>query len=142
MILGNFRFSIKTASQNSLKRSTDYRWIKIERAGELAYFQNLGMGSEKIEIAGICYPSFTNDYTTFNEIRKIAKEGKSHVLITDEGEIIGNFVILNIVETQSFFDSDGRARKIEFQMSLEKVEDKNFDFNIINSNLKNGLLRW
>lgn len=142
MILGNFKFSIKTASQNSLKRSTEYRWIKIERADELSYFQDLGIGSEKIEISGICYPGFTNDYTTFNEIRKIAKERKSHILITDAGEIVGKFVILSIVETQSFFDSDGKPRKIEFQMSLEKVEDNNSDFNVINSDLKNGLLKW
>jgi phage protein U len=159
MMLGNFQFSLKTLSPNSLSRSTEYKWVDTDCVGDLPYVQNLGIAKDNVEIESIFYPKL-NAATQYNSIDKmaigIAKEkaqnfalqqlGLSDILpknngnyktiadirnsdlcktannlITDSGEILGKFVIIAIAETQSYFNKNGVAQKVEFKLTLKRT---------------------
>lgn len=162
MILGDFQFSLKTMTANSISRTTDYNWAESERIGNLPNVQNLGMSSDKIELEGVFYPNFNkrnnyfnvsenrainnvvnfisqqfggslvNDtgYSSIDDIRNSNLCKQANNLINDNGEIIGKFVINSIRETQSFFDKNGKAQKVEFSLSLTRVvsETENLSF--------------
>ncbi|MDR2067379.1 MAG: phage tail protein [Holosporaceae bacterium] len=95
---GNFQFSLKTLSANSLSRSTEYKWVDTDRVGDLPYVQNLGIAKDNVEIEGIFYPKL-NAATQYNSIDKmaigIAKEkvqdfalqqlGLSDILLSNDG---------------------------------------------------------
>jgi phage protein U len=71
MMLGNFQFSLKTLSPNSLTRSTEFKWVDTDRVGDLPYVQNLGIAKDNIEIEGIFYPKF-NAAAQYNSVDKMA----------------------------------------------------------------------
>jgi phage protein U len=71
MMYGNFQFSLKTLSVNSLSRSTEFKWVDTDRVGDLPYVQNLGIAKDNIEIEGIFYPKL-NATTQYNSIDKMA----------------------------------------------------------------------
>lgn len=159
MMYGNFQFSLKTLSPNSLSRSTEFKWVDTDRVGDLPYVQNLGIAKDNVEIEGVFYPKL-NAATQYNSVDKmaigIAKEkaqdfalqqlGLSDILprnngnyqtiadirnsdlsktannlITDSGEILGKFVIVSISETQSYFNKNGVAQKVEFKLTLKRT---------------------
>jgi phage protein U len=71
MMYGNFQFSLKTLSANSLSRSTEFKWVDTDRVGDLPYVQNLGIAKDNVEIDGVFYPKF-NAATQYNSIDKMA----------------------------------------------------------------------
>lgn len=156
MILGDFQFSLKTMTPNSITRTTEFNWPDADRIGDIPNLQNLGMSSDKIEIEGVFYPKL-NAGTQYNSIEKligdtVTKQVKSAAanffgfgledsfpgynslndlrnsklckiasnLINDNGEILGKFVIMSVKETQSYFDKNGDAQKIEFSLVLKR----------------------
>jgi phage protein U len=71
MMYGNFQFSLKTLSANSLTRSTEFKWVDTDRVGDLPYVQNLGLTKDNVEIEGVFYPKL-NAATQYNSIDKMA----------------------------------------------------------------------
>jgi phage protein U len=67
MILGDFQFSVKAISMNSLSRSTEFKWVETERVGDLPYVQNLGIAKDNGEIEGVFFPKL-NSTTQYNSI--------------------------------------------------------------------------
>ena len=149
MILGNFQFSLKSLSPNTITRKTEYNWSDSERIGDLPNLQNLGISKDQIEIEGVFYPKLHGDVSwsniisaqsissATNAIRNLVTNGVSNytsladirnsdlckianILINDNGEILGKFVIVSISETQSYFDKNGVAQKIEFTLTLKR----------------------
>lgn len=187
MILGDFQFSIKGLSSNSLTRTTEYNWPDAERIGDLPNLQNLGISKNQIEIEGVFYPKI-NATTQYNSIEKLAvgsaenqvqsfittELGVSNLfnssnsyknindilnsnlckvannLISDNGEILGKFVIVSIKETQSYFDKNGQPQKIEFTLVLKRTPEvtksviANNSDSVVNTltNLARSCLRW
>ena len=178
MILGDFQFSLKSLSPNTLSRTTEFNWSDAERIGDLPSLQNLGISKDQIEIEGVFYPKFTKEnsinniignsvtsqvinflnlkksrYDSIEAIRasnlcKIASN-----LISDDGEILGKFVITSIKETQSYFDKNGNPQKIEFTLTLKKSPSTTNSSVVLNSdssnsfvdtltNLARSYLRW
>ena len=153
MILGDFQFSLRTLSPNSLSRTTEYNWPDNERIGDIPFLQNLGIAKDTIEIEGVFYPKmvsssiistnstvvnqtinmissqfgFDNNnggsYGSINDIRQSSLCRTSNNLINDNGEILGKFVITSIKETQSYFDKNGVAQKIEFTLVLKRTPE-------------------
>jgi phage protein U len=68
MMYGNFQFSLKTLSANSLSRSTEFKWIDADRIGNLPYLQNLGIAKDDIEIEGVFYPQRAAGSVNFWEL--------------------------------------------------------------------------
>jgi len=146
MILGDFQFNLKTMTPNSMTRTTEYNWSDTERVGDLPNLQNLGVAKDQIEIEGVFYPRFNKENSVINtvgnsvtskimnflnlsensgydsidairssDLCKIASN-----LISDNGEILGKFVISSIKETQSYFDRNGKPQKVEFTLILKR----------------------
>lgn len=187
MILGDFHFSLKTLSPNSITRTTEYSWQEAERIGDLPNLQNLGISSDKIEIEGVFYPKlnvriFSNSFeraainsinnpllqktanfvlqqfgdeenSTYKNIDDVRRSSLCKIasnLVSDGGDILGKFVIASIKETQSYFDQNGEAQKIEFSLALKRapgdgavstVQDANNVESIV-TNIARNYLRW
>jgi phage protein U len=189
VILGDFQFSLKTLSANSLTRSTEFKWVDTDRVGDLPYVQNLGIAKDNIEIEGVFYPKLnaavqynsvdkmaigianekvqdfalqqlglsdifpknSGNYGGVNDVRNSNLCKTANNLITDSGEILGKFVIVSITETQSYFNKNGAAQKVEFSLTLKRtpgVQDAFVGVNGANSlidtitNLARSYLRW
>ncbi|MBR1734604.1 MAG: phage tail protein [Alphaproteobacteria bacterium] len=167
MILGNFQFSLKTLSPQTLSRKTEYNWPDSERIGDLPNLQNLGISKDQIEIEGVFYPKLHGDvswsnitsslgkntisYTSIADIRSSDLCRMANNLINDNGEILGRFVIVSISETQSYFDKNGVPQKIEFTLTLKRSSgntnatiDLGNETSIVDSltNLARSYLRW
>jgi len=153
MILGDFHFNLKTMTPTSLTRTTEYNWASVDRVGGLSNLQNLGMSKDHVEIEGVFYPKFKLGYNIVNEIENRPISGilnflnfmtdfgynsveairssklcrTANNLISDNGEILGKFVISSIRETQTIFGTNGNPQKIEFTLDLERSPSETDD---------------
>jgi phage protein U len=88
MMYGNFQFSLKALSANSLSRSTEFKWVDTDRVGDLPYVQNLGIAKDNVEIEGIFYPKL-NAAAQYNTLQSmavgIAKETAKNVVLKELG---------------------------------------------------------
>ena len=125
MILGVYRFVIKNAAYQTLKRQSSYKWQEINRIGSNPTLQFTGFGVETIELEGVIYPHFKGGLKHVTLMRAEAGLGKALFLISGNGFAFGRWCITKITENQSNFLNDGVPRKIEFTLTLKRYgEDK------------------
>ena len=122
LALGMFVFMRQTLPYQTLQRDAEYRWPSNSRVGKRDAFQFLGVGEEKITLAGVLYPEVTGGRMTMTTIRLMAEEGRAWPLLDGTGMIYGVYVINNVSDTGSVFFSDGTARKIDFTLTLTRVD--------------------
>ena len=157
MILGDFSFDLKSLNPNTLSRTTEYNWGTSERVGDLPNLQNLGASNDQIEIEGVFYPQFnsgtiTKKYTSIDDLRNSTLCTMSNALISDNGNILGRYVITQIKETQSYFDANGNPKKIEFTLTLKRSPETSAATTLIDNsitslidtvtNIARSYLRW
>lgn len=123
LALGLFVFMRQTLPYQNIQRTADYRWPSNARVGKRDVFQFLGVGEEKINLNGVLYPELTGGRLTMTAVRLMAEGGKAWPLIDGTGMIYGMFVINNVSETGSIFFSDGTPRKIDFTLTLTRVDE-------------------
>lgn len=123
LALGMFVFMRQTLPHQTLQRDAEYRWPSNSRVGKRDSFQFLGPGEEKITLAGTLYPELTGGKLTMTAIRLMADQGRAWPLLDGTGTIYGMYVINNISETGSLFFADGTARKIDFTLTLTRVDE-------------------
>ncbi len=170
MILGDFQFNLKSLSPNTLSRTTEFNWADAERIGDLPNLQHLGEGVfypkinaktqynsiEKLAIGtaknqiqnfvakelGITdlFDSSNGGYKNIDDIRKSNLCKIASNLISDNGEILGKFVITSIKETQSYFDKNGQPQKIEFTLVLKKSPSTTNSSAVLNNNSSNSFV--
>ena len=121
MILGNFVFNLKTMTQDGMSRTAEYNWAEKERVGDLPNFQNLGIRQDQIEITGVSYARLNPEMKTIDDIRKSQLTTQANNLITNQGRVLGKFVIISIQENMSVFNKKDIPLKIEFTMVLKRV---------------------
>ena len=121
MILGNFVFNLKTMTQDGMSRTAEYNWAEKERVGDLPNFQNLGIRQDQIEITGIFYARLNPEMKTIEDIRSSQLTTQANNLITNQGQVIGKFVIISIQENMSVFNKKDVPLKTEFTMVLKRV---------------------
>ena len=122
MIFGDFQFNLKALSPNSVTRTTDYNWSDSEKIGDIPNLQNLGISRDQIEIEGVFYPKLSEK--SIDDIRNSSLVKNANNLITDNGEILGKFVIVAIKENQSYLDKNGKPQKVEFSMTLKRSPEQ------------------
>ena len=122
LALGMFVFMRQTLPYQTLQRDAEYRWPSNSRVGKRDAFQFLGVGEEKITLAGVLYPEVTGGRMTMTTIRLMAEEGRAWPLLDGTGMIYGMYVINSVSDTGSVFFSDGTARKIDFTLTLTRVD--------------------
>mgnify|MGYP002700762941 CR=1 FL=1 len=116
--LGDYRFSINTATYEELKRSQSFRWQAQERVQRRPALQYVGLGEESIELSGVIYPHYRGGLGQLNQLREDAGQGTPQRLIDGLGFVWGQFVIVSVSETQSTFVSNGQPLKQTFQLKL------------------------
>ncbi|WP_225377562.1 phage tail protein [Klebsiella pneumoniae] len=123
LALGMFVFMRQTLPHQTLQRDAEYRWPSNSRVGKRDSFQFLGPGEEKITLAGTLYPELTGGKLTMTAIRLMADQGRAWPLLDGTGTIYGMYVINNISEIGSLFFADGTPRKIDFTLTLTRVDE-------------------
>lgn len=151
MILGNFVFSLKSMTQDGINRSSEYNWAEKERVGDLPNFQNLGIRQDQIEISGVFYAQFNPEMKTVDDIRRSQLTTQANNLITNQGKVLGRFVLVSIQENMSSFNKKDIPLKTEFTMVLKRTPESSVGSAVLKkptatvnstTDLSRSYLRW
>jgi phage protein U len=118
-----FVFGLQTIAYQTLQRRTEWRHAKNSRVGARPATQYLGPGDDTITLAGWVAPEFAGSAASIALVRRMAGTGAAYLLLAGTGDVLGAFKVTAIEETQSLFFVDGSARRIEFSITLECVDD-------------------
>ncbi|MFZ2307546.1 MAG: phage tail protein [Rhodoferax sp.] len=127
MALGQFIFSLPTLAYNDFKRQTAWRHPSNSRVGARPARQSLGPGEDTITLCGLLAPEFAGRKSALDELREMGDQGKAWSLVDGTGEVFGAWVIESLSEAGSHHTEDGVARRIEFDMTLARVDDDQAD---------------
>jgi phage protein U len=127
MALGMFVFSLHTLAYQELQRQTDWRHPSNSRVGTNPARQFAGRGDDAITLPGIILPELAGSALSLDALRYMADTGKAWPLVEGTGRVMGIWVIESITETKTLFFPDGAARRIEFSISLKRIDDGKVD---------------
>ena len=127
MALGMFVFSLPTLAYQELQRQTDWRHPSSARFGANPARQFAGRGDDAITLPGVILPELAGSALSLDVLRTMADTGKAWPLVEGTGRILGVWVIESITETRTLFFPDGAARRIEFSISLKRIDDGQVD---------------
>lgn len=127
MSLGQFVFSLTTLAYQDLQRQTSWRHAANSRVGARPARQFLGPGDDTITLSGMVAMEFTNGAASIDEIRTMADTGKAWPLVDGAGYVYGQWVIEGLTTTNTLFLANGVPRRVEFQISLTRVDDNRTD---------------
>ena len=122
MSLDQFVFSLPTLAYQEFQRQQEWKHPATSRVGERDAHQYLGEGDDTITLSGWIAPELTGDITSLDDIRDMASRGEAYVLVEGTGRIFGEFVITQLTEGRTLFYTDGMPRRIEFSVSLKRVD--------------------
>lgn len=123
MVLGLFVFERRTLPYQSMQYTKDYRWASNNRIGKSPAYQFLGEGETTRTLSGSLYPEITGGKLSLLAIELMANEGRAWPLIDGSGMIHGMYVVEKVTHTHTDLYSDGSARKIEFNLTLKRVDE-------------------
>ena len=127
LALGMFVFSLSTAAYQELQRQTEWRHASNNRIGAVPARQVLGRGDDTITLPGVILPELAGSGLSLDAIRLMANTGKAWPMVEGSGRIYGLWVIESLSETKTIFFSDGTPRRIEFSLSLKRIDDDRID---------------
>lgn len=127
MALGLFVFMLETVPYQQLQQRFAWRLASNSRVGKRPARQFLGPDDETITLSGVLMPELTGGDTALSLLKLMADQGKAWPLIEGTGMIYGFYAIESIDTTRSDFFSDGKARRIEFTITLKRTDDTLLD---------------
>ncbi|UVM06405.1 phage tail protein [Pseudomonas laurylsulfatiphila] len=127
LALGMFVFSLHTAAYQEMQRQTNWRHSTNSRIGTNPASQFLGLGEDAITLPGIILPELAGTVLSLDALRQMAGTGKAWPMVEGTGRLCGLWVIENLTETRTIFFPNGAARRIEFTLSLKRVDDGSVD---------------
>ncbi len=127
MSLGMFVFGMHTLAYQELQRDTAWRHASTSRVGTNPARQFIGRGDDTITLPGVLVSGLTGTQASLDMLRYMADTGKAWPLIEGTGRIYGIWVIENIKEGRTYFFKDGAARRIEFAITLQRIDDGQID---------------
>ncbi len=126
MCLGQFVFSLQTLAYQELQRQTAWRHASNSRIGARPASQFLGVGEETITLPGFLVPEY-GDRNALDEITAMADTGAAYALVDGLGRVHGQWVITDKSETGALFDRNGQPKRVEFSITLRRVDDNRVD---------------
>ncbi|HBV7599011.1 TPA: phage tail protein [Escherichia coli] len=123
MIYGMFVFQLSTLPHQQIQQSRNWRHVKNERINRSASWQYIGAGDDTITLSGLLYPEITGGEVSLTALTSQAYVGRPWPLIDGVGQIYGMYIITGLNTTRSELDRYGRARKIEFTVTFERVDE-------------------
>lgn len=127
MALGMFVFSLSTAAYQELQRQTEWRHVSSTRIGAAPARQFVGRGDDSITLPGVILPELAGSILSLDTLRLMANTGKAWPMVEGCGRIYGLWVIESLSETKTIFFSDGTPRRLEFSLSLKRIDDDRID---------------
>ncbi|MBM1199315.1 phage tail protein [Pseudomonas fragi] len=127
LALGMFVFSLSTLAYQELQRQTEWRHPSSSRVGAAPARQFIGRGDDSITLPGIIFPELAGTTLSLDALRLMANTGKAWPMIEGSGRIYGLWVIESLSETKTVFFRDGTPRRIEFTLSLKRIDDDQLD---------------
>lgn len=135
MRLGEFQFSVSTASFDKINYVSNYRWVPKDAPTEKSTpsMQFNGPGERSMNIQGTIFPQLVkNGLGQVDDMRAEAAKGKAFTLCYVQsaggkggvGKILGSWCIYTITEDRTLFLSDGNPREIHFTMQLKAIDDR------------------
>lgn len=124
MCLGDFVFDLAGANYDSVKRQLGWRYPSTSRVGVRPARQFTGVGDETVTLAGCIYPEIAfNGIPALDQLEAMGDMGEPQLLVSGDGSILGSYIIEGLETTSTFFLPDGTPRKIEFSLTLQRVDD-------------------
>lgn len=123
MILGMFPFALQTTPYQTSNQANTWRHVKNERVGKSPRYQYIGPDEEPITLSGTLYPEISGGDVSLTTLETMAYTGRAWPLIEGTGKIYGMYVIDGLTQNRTEFFQDGKARKIDFTLSLKKVSE-------------------
>ncbi|AWK40035.1 phage tail protein [Photorhabdus laumondii subsp. laumondii] len=120
--LGLFVFMLKTTPYQSMQHQQSWRHAFNSRIGIRPAWQFLGPGNDTMTLSGSLYPEITGGRLSLTVLQVMADSGKAWSFIDGSGTVYGMFVIESIDQTKTEFMSNGSARKIDFTLTLRRVD--------------------
>jgi len=121
--LGMFVFETSSAPFAELARRRDWRHARTDLYGARAASQFLGPGEDVVTISGTLVPGLAGKYSSIERIAEMADTGDAHQLADGDGRILGMFTIEGLDETHKYLTERGKARMIDFSITLKRVAD-------------------
>ncbi|PHM73727.1 phage tail protein [Xenorhabdus kozodoii] len=121
--LGLFVFMLKTTPYQSLQHQQSWRFGFNNRIGARPAFQFIGPNNDTITLSGTLYPEITGGRLSLLALQLMADSGKAWSFLDGHGTIYGMFIIESIDQTKTEFFVDGAARKIDFTVTLRRVDE-------------------
>ncbi|MEX3614178.1 MAG: phage tail protein [Burkholderia gladioli] len=121
--LGGFVFSLEIAPFHELQRQRTWKHVKNSRVGARDGSQYVGQGTDSITITGMILTGEIGSPLSLDTLAKMADVGEAYVLVDGTGTVYGAFTIEEMHETQAFHNFLGVAQKIEFTLTLNRVDD-------------------
>ena len=122
MVFGMFVFMLRTTPYQQLHHSKEWRHVKNERVNQSACWQYIGAGDDNITLSGVLYPEITGGNLSLSALETIGYAGRPWPLIEGTGRIYGMYVLTRLERGKSEFDRFGNPKKIEFTLSLSRVD--------------------
>ena len=123
MTLGLFVFTLKTVPYRELQYQRSWRFPANSRVGLRPSVQFLGPDSDTLTLTGTLLPEITGGRLSLFALEQMAELGKAWPLIEGSGTIFGMFVIESLNQTRAEFFSNGACRRIEFTLTLKRVDE-------------------
>jgi uncharacterized protein len=123
MSLDQFVFGLSTLAYAELQRQTQWKHRTSSRVGARDARQFGGQGDDTITLTGTLVPELTGKLASLDELRVMGDAGEAYAMVDGTGKVYGAFVIESTNETQSLFYEDGTPRRVEFTVSLTRVDD-------------------
>ena len=123
MQLGDFQFVVPSTAYQQIKKSYDYRWEQQNTLGKMASLQYTGRPAEVISFSGVSYTDISYNRNFPDTLKAMADRAKPYLLISGNGEILGEFVIEKLAFEVEDFYANGIPRKTSFSVDLLRYDD-------------------
>lgn len=123
MSLGLFVFELATTPFQSAQHRRAWRHPTNSRVRARPASQFTGPDNDEFTLSGVLVPELTGGVVSLDELTDMANEGEGYPLIDGTGRVFGMYVITGLDTTSTVFFSDGTARRIEFALSLKRIDD-------------------
>lgn len=98
----------------------------------------LGPDNDSLTLSGVLLPEVTGGRLSLLALEQMAELGKAWPLIEGSGTIYGMFVIESLSQTKTEFFASGMPRRIEFTITLKRVDESLSDmFGSLSDQLSN-----
>ncbi|WP_175815565.1 phage tail protein [Burkholderia diffusa] len=121
--LDQFAFNLTTAPYHELQRRRQWKHPKKSRIGVRDSRQYTGQGDDTITLHGMVAPEAVGSIASIKRLADMADTGDGYVLVDGTGVVYGVFVITGLDETQRYHTPEGVPKKIDFTLTLERVDD-------------------